>query len=216
MTSPITHNSDEDIHQLERQVERASFFTHSSLSLHADRINEIESFLYGLIDSLIEQGLLEKEKFEEYIKRVREETLLKKEHVHAGIAIRVDNHDNEKFIPVNCDERIHICKAVCCKLNFPLSVEEIESGKVKWDLGQPYFIRHEENGYCSHINTKNQHCSIYKNRPGVCKKYSCANDERIWKDFDNMVLNDEWLESNLIDSKIRLQAIYMIPEDKTE
>jgi hypothetical protein len=31
----------------------------------------------------------------------------------------------------------------------------------------------------------------------VCRGYSCAKDERIWKDFDNMILNEEWIEANL-------------------
>jgi Fe-S-cluster containining protein len=90
-----------------------------------------------------------------------------------------------------------ICNAVCCKLHFALSQGEVESGKVKWDLGQPYYIRHETNGFCSHNDRQTGGCSIYADRPGVCRKYSCANDERIWKDFDNMELNREWLDANL-------------------
>jgi hypothetical protein len=36
---------------------------------------------------------------------------------------------------------------------------------------------------------------VYHKRPGVCRSYSCAHDERIWKDFDNMVLNHEYLDN---------------------
>jgi len=202
---------------LERQIIRSSFYTHTTIGKQSERINEIESFLYGLSDLMIKKGIVLPEELATAAEDVRNEMFEKGEQVHGGVGIRIDKSEKDReFIPVNCDERIHICKAICCKLNFPLSVEEIESGNVKWDLGQPYFIRHEENGYCSHLNTKNKCCSIYNNRPGICRKYSCANDKRIWKDFDNIVLNQEWIESNLKESKIRLQGIYMIPEDKIE
>lgn len=213
----INKNLDtEAIKELELQLERSGFFTHSSLSRQAERINEIESFLYGLIDSLLEKGIIEKEKFEEIVKIVKDETLKRKEHFHAGVAIRVDNKEEEKFVPVNCEERLHICKAVCCKLNYALSIDEIESGKVKWDLGQPYFIRQKKNGYCSHLDSDKKCCSIYADRPSVCKKYSCANDDRIWKDFEKMELNTDWIETNLQEGKIQLQGLYMIPEEKIE
>ena len=39
--------------------------------------------------------------------------------------------------------------------------------------------------------------NVYTDRPGVCRRYSCANDTRIWKDFDNMVLNEDWIRGNL-------------------
>jgi Fe-S-cluster containining protein len=210
------NEGNKSINELELQLERSGFFTHSSLSRQAERINEIESFLYGLIDSLLEQELLDKTKFEEYVKRVRQETLKRQEHFHAGIAIRVDKTNGEKLTPVNCEERLHICNAVCCKLNYALSIEEIESGKIKWDLGQPYFIRHHSNGYCTHLDSNKKCCSIYSERPKVCQKYSCTNDERIWKDFEKMELNTEWIQENLAKHKIQLQEIFMIPEEKIE
>jgi hypothetical protein len=37
--------------QLERQVERGSFFTRAALGSNAIRLNEIKSFTYGLIDA---------------------------------------------------------------------------------------------------------------------------------------------------------------------
>ena len=59
------------------------------------------------------------------------------------------------------------------------------------------FIRHEVDGYCTHHHRAGGGCGIYANRPGVCRRYSCANDSRIWKDFDQMELNTEWIAANL-------------------
>lgn len=211
------HDDSKIVQELERQLERSGYFTHSSLSQQAERINEIESFLYGLIDTLIDDGKVEKEKFEKVVQNVRTETVKRKEHFHAGIAIRVDgNEEKDEFVPVNCDERMHICKGVCCKLNFALSVDEIEGGKSKWDLGQPYYIRQKSTGFCTHLDENKQCCSIYNDRPKVCRKYSCAKDTRIWKDFDKMELNTEWIENNLQERKIQLLGVYMIPEQKIE
>jgi Fe-S-cluster containining protein len=100
-------------------------------------------------------------------------------------------------VEVDCSARLHICHAACCRLDFALSVEEVEAGKVKWDLGRPYFIRRESDGCCTHLDSASGTCRIYHDRPAVCRGYSCAKDTRIWKDFDNMVLNQEWIDANL-------------------
>jgi Fe-S-cluster containining protein len=187
------------LNQIERQLEHSSYFNQTVLSQYATRINEVESFVYGLIDMLAENNQLDLEKLQAYVSKIKEEMKAKGEDLHTGVALRIDGPAGAEnnFIPVNCDERIPICKAVCCKLNFALSAGEIDAGKVKWDLGRPYFIRHEKSGYCTHLDENKKCCSVYNDRPAVCSGYSCAKDERIWKDFDNMILNKEWIEANL-------------------
>lgn len=196
---------------LERQVERASLFTHTALSRQSERINEIESYLFGLIDLMIKKGSFQQEELTLVAADVRKELYEKGEHAHAGLGIRMDEPEkNVEFVPVNCDERIHICHGICCKLNFALSIPEIESGKIKWDLGKPYFIRHECSGYCTHLDPEKKSCGIYQDRPSVCKNYSCAGDTRIWKDFDKMIINQEWIDENLVNRDIILtNGIFM-------
>jgi Fe-S-cluster containining protein len=212
MNKPDENELRDKLGEIEAQMERSGLFSHTALSRQAERINEIESFLYGLIDTLNAKGLVEMDMLKEAVKRVREETISKKEHFHIGVGIRVDQEEEQAGEPVNCQERLHIYQAVCCKLNFTLSVDEIESGTAKWDLGMPYFIRHNKAGYCTHIDSEKKCCSIYNDRPKVCQKYSCKNDERIWKDFDKMELNSEWIETNLKPWKMKLKGLYMIPE----
>lgn len=206
---------EEALPQLERQVERGSLFTHTALSSNAGRINEVESVLYGLVDVMVKQGTVTAEAVFEAAKQVRHEMEAKGEAAEPGVALRVDSAGVEKnFVPVNCAERIHICKAACCRLSFALSAEEIESGRVKWDLGQPYLIRQETTGYCAHNDPRAKSCRIYQNRPGVCRNYSCARDERIWKDFERMELNEEWISEHLAESRPHLARARMIrPED---
>ena len=190
---------EQDMTQLERQIERGSLFTHTIVSQNADRVNEAESFLYGLIDVLIEKGMLTQDDVLQAARKVRQEMEDKRQTLGPAIALRVEKDDSRQadFVPVNCSERLHICKAVCCRLHFALTVQEVESGKIKWDLGQPYFIRHDSRGCCTHLECSSGTCRIYADRPGVCKSYSCAGDARIWKDFEKMELNTEWIDANL-------------------
>ncbi len=208
-------NEQEVFVQLEHQVERGSLFTHTVVSRNADRIHEAESFLYGLIDTLIEKGMITQDEVAQATGKVRQEMEEKGQTIGPGIALRVDGSDDRKvnFVQVNCAERYHICKAVCCKLHFALTVEEVESGKIKWDLGEPYYIRQESKGCCHHLNQNTNQCSIYEDRPGICRSYSCANDERIWKDFENMVLNEEWISEHLGKSRFRLMTMQMLPQN---
>jgi Fe-S-cluster containining protein len=58
-------------------------------------------------------------------------------------------------------------------------------------------VRHDESGYCVH-NDASRRCTVYDDRPRPCRVYSCADDPRIWKDFDAMELNEEWLDDHVV------------------
>jgi hypothetical protein len=134
-----------------------------------------------------------------------------------AIAVRVETEEpqDRPDVEVDCAARMHVCQAVCCKLKFPLSAEEIDQGHVKWDIGHPYIIRQESNGMCTHNIPGSFGCSVYENRPGVCRRYSCANDRRIWTDFENMVLNHEWIDAHVGRRDLRVSAV--LPSmDETE
>lgn len=200
--------------RLERQVERGSLFTHTALSNNAERIHEVESFLYGVVDVLVAKGLLKGEEVFEAAGRVRREMDEQGETAGPGVALRLDAGRPAgagEFVAVNCAERMHVCKAVCCKLTFALSADEVEAGRVKWDLGQPYHIRQEASGFCTHNDRARGGCAVYEDRPAVCRNYSCAGDTRIWKDFEKMELNEEWLAENFAgESRPRLARAVML------
>jgi Fe-S-cluster containining protein len=202
-----SHGSNGEVDDLERQIVRGSMFTHAAFDKVVGRIAALEGYVKALAELLQSRGVLTPE--DTGASRTEEPT----EEDDAEIEITGDKQpqrfdwpaitfrqEPEHLTPpaeVNCAERMHICKAVCCRLNFALTPDEIDAGKAKWDLGNPYFIRQRDSGYCSHNDTGTGRCGIYDDRPGICRRYSCANDERIWKDFDNMVLNQEWIDEHL-------------------
>lgn len=200
----------DDFRELENQVEKGNLFDHTVLTEPILRINENESFIYGLIDYLIQKDIIQPDELKATVASIRKEIIDKKEFATLGVAIRVDgDEDKQQTAVVNCGERLHICQAVCCRLRFALSVEEIETGRMKWELGKPYYNRHHEHGYCHQMNPDQKCCSIYENRPSVCKKYSCANDQRIWKDFEKMELNQEWINANLNIKQFGIVEVFM-------
>jgi Fe-S-cluster containining protein len=200
----MSGNGSQPVDQLERQVVRASQFTQASLGQLADRLSAIEMYLNDLVEALRLQGVVTTESIVEDEAESADEdpcqlTLTDRQAVvqWPGIAFRDDSDETAPSLgEVDCEARMSICHAVCCKLNFALTPEELDTG-IKWDLGFPYFIRHEANGYCSHNDVGTGGCNVYADRPAVCRRYSCANDTRIWKDFEAMVLNEEWLDEHL-------------------
>jgi Fe-S-cluster containining protein len=184
--------------EIERQVERGSMFAHTAIGRNAMRLGEVEAFLYGLIDVLMAKGLFDGEELKAATEKVRKQLARDGDVPNAGVSLRIDAPDDTQhpMKKVNCAERMHICKAICCKLDFALTAEEVEAGNVKWDLGRPYCIRHCPQGFCVHNDRATGNCSAYERRPMICRTYSCASDKRIWQDFENMELNEEWLAEN--------------------
>ena len=107
-------------------------------------------------------------------------------------------------------------KAACCRLSFALSLSDLEIGKVKWDFGKPYYIRHTASGHCVHLDQGSCHCGVYDHRPKICRGYSCQDDQRIWIDFDNMVLNQEWIDQHLGGEKLVLKTNELSQKKKAE
>jgi Fe-S-cluster containining protein len=194
----MSSSAEDNLSDLERQLERAGLFTHTAIGRCSIRVNEVEAFTYGLLDALLEKGILCAEEVKAKVEKVKEESITRGDACGPGLALRLDAPDAKQLeVKVNCVERLPICHSICCKLDFPLTVEEVESGEVRWDLGRPYHIRQGADGYCVHRNQESGFCGVYERRPGFCRTYNCSSDTRIWKDFEKMELNTEWLEEHL-------------------
>jgi Fe-S-cluster containining protein len=108
-----------------------------------------------------------------------------------------DKYTFEQEVEIDCANRVHLCRAACCRLPFALSKQDIREGIVHWDLGQPYLIAHNGSGACCHLNTGTQVCTVWAQRPVPCRAFDCRKDNRIWLDFEGMIINpaiyqDDW------------------------
>jgi Fe-S-cluster containining protein len=100
-----------------------------------------------------------------------------------------DKYHFQGAADVDCAARIPFCHAVCCRLPFALSEQDVVEGVVQWDPAQPYLIRQEADGRCTHQDRGTGFCSIHARRPVPCRAFTCEHDERIWLDFDAMIVN---------------------------
>jgi len=179
--------------ELERQVERGHVFLHAVLAQHANRAGDNEAIIRGLVELLIEREIVQPGELVAAVEAVRPQTSTEIE-----VSVRTDAAQTTDGAPVDCAARMHVCHAVCCRLRFPLTIAEVEAGgPLKWDLGRPYFNRHGADGYCHQCEPETHACLIYEDRPQPCRQYSCVGDERIWKDFDAMELNQEYIDEQL-------------------
>ncbi|MEA2704352.1 MAG: hypothetical protein QOJ69_2384 [Actinomycetota bacterium] len=201
-----------DIDELERQVQRGSMFTLAVLHRGSQRIGRAEALLGGMLGVLSAKGLVTEEEIDAALNADDGDGDGPEEPVDGGapvnpaigwptIALRTDPPEPAEATAgeptVDCAARMPVCQAVCCRLRFMLSAEEVDARAVKWDIGHPYVIRHDAGGMCVHNEAATNGCSVYADRPRVCRQYDCTHDGRIWKDFDGMVLNDEWIAEHL-------------------
>ncbi len=179
---------------LRAEFEKGLMYVHSRANANTSKVLEVAAFSYALIELLIERGVISVEELDERKRKLGEALLEKFNRKGMGVALLKEETDKYSYpgqVTIDCRERMPICRAACCRLRFALSVQDLEEGKVKWDLGQPYMIRHAPDGYCHHIDRTSGRCGVYENRPLVCRGYDCRNDKRIWEDFENRVPSAE-------------------------
>ncbi len=186
--------NDRTVEDLREEVAYGLLYTHSRSNANSGKLLEVASFSYALIELLSERGLISIEELDERKKQVNRRLSEKFSETGMGVALTKEEQDdvgNPQSVEIDCQNRVHLCQAACCRLRFALTVPDVENGKVKWNLGQPYMIRQGEDGYCHHFDRKARFCSIYEDRPFVCRSYDCRNDKRIWQDFEKKIVSPE-------------------------
>lgn len=143
----------------------------------------------ALVEELLAAGHLDLEAFQQRLQRVEQREA---ERFHEGLVVRmadpVDKYALGELPAVDCQARMPICKSRCCKLVFPLGMQDLDEGVVEWDYALPYMARKGADGLCVHRCTDSGGCLVYEHRPAICRTYSCREDRRIWADFDAMIL----------------------------
>jgi Fe-S-cluster containining protein len=179
-----------------RRSEIASglLYTHSRANSNTAKLLEVSSFAYAAIELLAEKGLIDIEVLDRKKKEVATRLVEKFRQEGIGAAYQDPEYDKytyEKSVEIDCENRIPLCKAACCRLRFALSHQDVEEGIVQWDFAHPYFIAQADDGYCSHLDRGCMNCTIHQNRPVPCRAYDCRNDKRIWSNFEQRIVSPE-------------------------
>jgi Fe-S-cluster containining protein len=176
------------------EVAGGLLYCHSRLNSNTTKLLESASFLYALIEVLEEKGLVKIDELEEKKREVAVRLLDSFLDRGMGVAMQEDERDKYTFsetVEIDCASRVHLCKAACCRMSFALSQQDVEEGVVKWDLGRPYLIAQDSDGYCRHLDRETNSCTVREQRPLPCRGYDCRRDKRVWVDFEKRIINPQ-------------------------
>ena len=167
-------------------------YAHFRADANTGKLLELASFLYAAIELLRERGVIDIEELDR--RKVQTTSHLVEAFTARGMGVVYQKPERDKYAfegtaRIDCESRLHLCKASCCRLRFALSRQDVEEGIVRWDFSAPYVIARGDDGYCQHHDTTNGCCSVYEQRPIPCRGYDCRADPRIWVDFERRVIN---------------------------
>jgi Fe-S-cluster containining protein len=176
------------------EVAGGLLYCHSRLNSNTSKLLESASFLYALVELLADKGLVEIEELEE--KKVEVAARLLDSYLDRGMGVAMQEDERDKYTfdetaEIDCESRVHLCKASCCRMSFALSQQDVEEGAIKWDLGRPYLIAQDSDGYCRHLDRESSCCTVREQRPLPCRGYDCRKDKRVWLDFENRIVNPD-------------------------
>jgi len=177
---------------IRREVARGLRYAHLRSNLNTTEMIQIASLAQATREVLEERKLIAAQEVER--RQAVAAQRLSKEYSSKGMGVSFNQADTDKYqhksdFVIDCENRIQLCKAACCKLHFALSRQDVEEGIVRWDFGNPYRIAQGADSYCVHLDRERKCCSIYEARPLTCRTYDCRKDDRIWVDFDRRIPN---------------------------
>ena len=178
--------------ELRREMVGGFSYTHGQANTGAGRVLEVATFLYALIEVLEQKGVLTIEELDARKDQIAER--VENRFLRQGMGVVLQDPDQDKYTfeseaRVDCENRVHLCKAACCRMIFPLSRQDVAERIIMWDLETPYLIAQTEDRHCRHLDRANCKCTVREHRPIPCRAYDCSNDTRIWSDFTNYVIN---------------------------
>ena len=173
-------------------VIRGFLYAHNRANANTAEAHSANATVEALVDLLVDSGVLDRDNLDE--RRRSTAKRLQRQYAERGMGVAVQEFDDSKYrfpggAVIDCDARLPLCGAACCKLPFALSREDVHEGVLRWDLGRPYMIAHGTDHACVHLDKQTRKCGVYEQRPVPCRGYDCRKDARIWLDFDNRVIN---------------------------
>jgi len=171
---------------LRRDLDRGLQFANVVLTVNQEQANEAVIYVQALFDLLVEKGLLEEEEIGTPLERARTD-VAKVLIPRVRLGDMGDKYADGQGIDVDCPSLLHLCQSRCCTFKFYLTKQDLDEGVARWDYGNPYWIRQRLDGYCVHCLADGRGCSIYANRPHVCRRFDCRSDKRIWLDFEKRI-----------------------------
>lgn len=179
---------------LRNEIVRGLLYIHSRLNANTSETLDALSSLSALIDILIRKGVITPEDFE--VGREAAGHRLTEQFGEKGIGVLLQENEEDKYafssgVAIDCENRVSLCHAVCCRLRFALSKQDVREGIVRWDLERPYSIAHDKDDQCSHLDPNSRGCTVWANRPIPCRAFDCRKDKRIWIDFERRIPNPD-------------------------
>ncbi len=189
-------NQTEILSKIHKDLSSGLLYTHTRINANTTKTLEAASFLYALIELLSEKGFLTIEELDERKKQVAQR--LVKRFIDSGMGLMYQDPEYDKYtfdqeVHVDCESRLHICKAVCCKFPFALSRQDVEEGIIRSEFGRPYLIAHGDAGYCIHLDRDTYKCTVREHRTVPCRGFDCKDNEKwhVWVDYEKKIINSE-------------------------
>lgn len=178
----------------ETELAKALIYAHNAIGGNLAGTQQLSASVYALTELLIAKGTIGLQELEERKASINQKMMAQMQEKWIGARMmsdETDKYDARAAVEIDCEVRIPLCKASCCKLSFYLSRQDLEEGKIRWEFGRPYHIAHNAKGYCVHCDDTTRKCSVRENRPLTCRTYDCRKDKRIWEDFENRIPNPD-------------------------
>jgi Fe-S-cluster containining protein len=183
---PPSHTPSTEAVALEQMVRRAMTYVYTLLSRGVRDHHAVSADVAALIDLLIAKGVIG---FTEMADRrkVAEERLARA-HAETWDGPQLHMEQPAPEVRLDCERRHAACQSACCRLyRVNLTAAEVRKGEVLWDLAMPYALPRLPNGDCVYLDPKSSKCTIWAQRPAVCRQYSCERDTEVWSDFGNVI-----------------------------
>jgi hypothetical protein len=186
----------------EREMRRALMYTHDRANANTAELEDAVATIEALVELLTEAGL-PPEQLE--AARARAAEKVRRRFIERGMAVvRQDFDVPKREFPdgaeIDCENRVALCGAACCRLSVGLSGEDVREGILRWDVENPYMLERADSGWCVHMESGSCRCTVYEARPIPCRGFDCRQDQRIWLDFEARIPNPALADPDWPDS----------------